>query len=163
MVAATMHEHFHRSIEIAAPVAVVWAFHARPDALQRLIPPWQRVLLVESSGPGLQAGKRVVLRQHVGPVALTLEAVHIACEEGRMFADRTTGGPFAHWVHHHRFEPAPNDGCWLTDEVEYSLRGGGLARVVLGRWFRRELERMFAYRHAVTRQACEEQARRVTA
>jgi ligand-binding SRPBCC domain-containing protein len=69
-------------------VAVVWAFHERPDALQRLIPPWQRVELVSSSEPGLQAGKRVVLRQRVGPAWVTMRAVHVAYEEGRMFADK---------------------------------------------------------------------------
>jgi ligand-binding SRPBCC domain-containing protein len=160
MVAATMHEKFSRSVEIAAPVAVVWAFHERPDALQRLIPPWQRVELVSSSEPGLQAGKRVVLRQRVGPVWLTMRAVHVEYEEGRLFADKVEGGPFSYWLHRHLFAPTADGGCRLTDELEYSLRGGALGRLVVGRWFRGELEKMFAFRHAVTKKECEAEVRR---
>jgi ligand-binding SRPBCC domain-containing protein len=160
MVAATMHEQFSRSVEIAAPVAVVWAFHERPDALQRLIPPWQRVELVSSSEPGLQAGKRVVLRQRVGPAWVTMRAVHVAYEEGRMFADRVTGGPFNYWLHRHLLEPMEDGGCRLTDEIEYALRGGAPARWVAGGWFRGELAKMFAFRHEVTKRECEAEVRR---
>lgn len=149
-----MSEDFTRSVEIAAPAAVVWAFHARADALARLIPPWQRVELVSAPEPGLQAGKRVVLRQRVGPVWITMTAVHVACEEGRMFADRVTGGPFNEWLHRHLIEPT-SAGCRLTDAITYSLRGGAPGRWLVGRWFRGELARLFEFRHAVTKRACE--------
>lgn len=159
---SAMHEVFTRSVEIAAPVGVVWGFHARADALGRLTPPWVHVTLVSAPEPGLQAGKRVVLRQRVGPVRFELVAVHVACEEERLFADRVTGGPFKYWLHRHLFAATPA-GCRLTDEITYELRGGALGRLVAGRMLRRELAQMFAFRHAVTRRICEEEVRPVGA
>ena len=151
---AAVPEVFLRSVEIAAPVAEVWAFHAGPEALARLCPPWQKVELVSPPEPGLQVGKRVVLRQRVGPVWLEMVAVHVACEEGRMFADQLSGGAFKYWLHRHIFE-ATADGCRLTDEITYTLKGGALGRAIVGRWFRGELERLFAFRHRVTKEVCE--------
>lgn len=132
----------------------MWAFHARPDALQRLIPPWQKTELVESSGEGLEVGRRVVLRQRVGPLWISMTAVHVAYEEGHLFADRMSGGPFDYWLHRHIFEETAN-GTRLTDDIEYALRGGAVGRLVVGGWFRGELEKMFNYRHTVTKTECE--------
>ena len=43
----------------------------------------------------------------------------------------------------------------LRDEVEYELPLGVFGRIVGGAFARRELARLFAYRHLVTRAACE--------
>jgi hypothetical protein len=157
MVAGLAAQIFKRSVEIAAPAAVVWAFHERPDALELLTPPWMRVKVVQPPR-SLAVGTRVVLRMWVGPLPLTIEAVHVAYEPGRMFADKVEGGPFAAWLHRHIVEPTEH-GARLTDDITYSLRGGALGQLVAGRMVRRTLTRQFEYRHAVTRRVCEEEAR----
>jgi len=70
---------------------------------------------------------------------------------GRQFRDVLLSGPFAKWEHLHRIEPDGEAACVLTDEIHYRLPLG-----VLGRWggeafTRAQLERMFEYRHAVTK------------
>jgi len=152
-----MPEHFRRSVEIAASAATVWAFHERPDALQLLTPPWQRTEVIVPPR-SLEVGTRVELRTYVGPIPVPLRAEHVEYEAGHMFADRMQGGPFKQWLHRHVVEPTAT-GARLTDDVTYELVGGALGRLVVGRWFRGQLEKMFDHRHAVTKRMCEEAVR----
>ena len=76
-------------------------------------------------------------------------------EPGRMFADRMTKGPFRKWYHRHIVEPVAEDQCLLTDDITYELPGGALGRLFGGPFARRQLQRLFEYRHEVTRRVCE--------
>lgn len=145
---------FVKESEIAASAETVFAFHEAPDALARLQPPWNKTEIVLPPA-SLAVGTRVVLRVHVGPFVQTIEAEHVAYEPGHMFADRMVKGPFASWLHHHVVTPLGPDRCKLTDDVTYELPLGALGRVFGAPIARRELERLFAFRHDVTRRACE--------
>lgn len=128
----------------------LYAWHARPGAFERLNPPFDPVEVVERQG-GLEVGARTVIRMKVGPVPQRWVALHTACEPGRMFRDEQQGGPFKKWVHTHRFEPRPDGTCELVDEVEYELPLGGLGALFGGGFTKATLERMFRYRHALTK------------
>ncbi|HEX3769793.1 MAG TPA: SRPBCC family protein [Polyangiaceae bacterium] len=147
-------QRFTKEVVIAAPAATVFAFHERPDAFALLQPPWQKAEIVKAPG-SLAVGTRVIVRVHFGPLWQTVEAEHVAYEPGHMFADRMVRGPFARWLHRHIVTPEGPDASRLTDDVEYELPMGALGRVFGGAIARRELERMFAYRHEVTKRACE--------
>jgi ligand-binding SRPBCC domain-containing protein len=147
-------QHFVREIRIHASAATVFAFHEAPDAFARLQPPWQRSEVVVPP-TSLAVGTRVVVRVKVGPVWQTIEAEHVEYEPGRMFADTMVKGPFRHWLHRHIVTPVSDTECTLTDDVSYALPFGPLG-ALFGGWFaRRELDRLFDYRHEVTRKACE--------
>lgn len=139
---------------IGASAETVFAFHEAKDAFERLQPPWQKTEIVTPPS-SLAVGTRVVLRTKIGPIWQTIEAEHIAYEPGRMFTDKMNRGPFASWVHKHIVTPHGPDESTLTDDIEYQLPLGALGRLFGGVFARRELERLFAYRHEVTRQACE--------
>jgi len=142
---------FERSVWIAAPVENVFAFHERPDALQRLTPPGQPVTLVSHTG-GIKTGARVVLRLGFGPLSIGWVALHTGYEQNRFFEDTQVSGPFRSWKHQHCFvEEGP--GTRLTDRIEFELFGGRAAEVLFGRLIRAQLEKMFAYRHKVTEAA----------
>ena len=100
------------------------------------------------------------MKVRVGPFWQTIVAEHVAYEPGRMFADRMVKGPFASWLHHHVVTPRGPDQCVLTDEIDYELPLGAVGRTLGGPFARRTLERMFAFRHRVTREACEAGDRR---
>lgn len=51
----------------------------------------------------------------------------------------------------HRFEPDGLSACRLEDDIEYALPFGWLGSIVAGSVVRGKLDRMFAYRHAVTK------------
>ncbi len=145
---------FLKESVIAASAERVFAFHEAPDAFARLQPPWQTSEILQPP-TSLAVGTKVVLRTRIGPVWQTIEAEHVAYEPGRMFADRMNRGPFARWLHRHIVTPRGPHECMLTDDIEYELPLGALGRVFGGAFARRELERLFEYRHRVTRQACE--------
>lgn len=142
-------ERFAYRTRILAPAAEVFAWHARPGALERLAPPWAPVELIERTG-GIENGARVVLRVHIGPLPRRWVAEHRDVEAGRRFRDVQLAGPFAHWEHTHRVEPDGPSACYLEDAIEYALPFGAAGHMVGRAFVRRQLERLFAYRHHVT-------------
>ena len=145
---------FEKRVRIAAPPDRVFAFHAQPEALRLLIPPWEEARVIEKT-PGLDVGTRAVIETRIGPIKQRIVAEHTACEPGRMFQDTMRSGPFRRWVHTHTMEPDGSGGTWLVDHVAYELPFGALGQLAGGWFVRRKLDRMFAYRHRVTREACE--------
>jgi hypothetical protein len=145
---------YHRRTRIAAPASVVFAFHERADAFARLAPPWQHLQIIQPP-TSLAVGTRVVVRGGLGPIGLTIVAEHIAYEPGRSFTDTMRQGPFARWVHHHLVEPDGDQASWLHDDIEYDLPLGALGRIFGAPIARYELDRMFVYRHDVTKKFCE--------
>ena len=144
---------FVKETVIDASAETVFAFHEAPDAFERLQPPWQTTRIVQPP-TSLEVGTRVVLKIKVGPVWQTIVAEHVEYEPGRMFADRMLEGPFASWLHKHIVTPKGPNQCVLTDEIEYELPLGILGRIFGSRFARWNLERMFEFRHEVTRRAC---------
>ncbi|HTO02557.1 MAG TPA: TIGR01777 family oxidoreductase, partial [Opitutus sp.] len=143
-------EHFSFTTRIARPASAVFAWHAQPAALDRLCPPWEKVEVTESS-KGIQNGAVVAVRNKVGPWWLNWTVEHRDYEAGRQFRDVQLSGPFARWEHLHRFEPDGENACRLTDEITYRLPAGGVGRAMGSGLVRRELSRLFTWRHATTK------------
>ena len=134
----------------------MFVWHQSPDALARLIPPWERVE-VEQAPASLGDGQIAVLVLRVGPFKLRWVAKHRDLidrgEDGGEFTDEQVSGPFASWVHRHIVRATAPDRCVLEDRIEYSLPGGRLGEFVAGWHVRRKLNRMFEYRHQATKAA----------
>ncbi|MGI9473454.1 MAG: SRPBCC family protein, partial [Rubripirellula sp.] len=135
----------------ALPVSVedAFAYHERPGALQRLVPPWESVE-VESSDESLAVGSRVVLKTSLLGVPFRWVAEHTEYDPPHLFADTQVSGPFAAWDHRHEFSPVGGH-CSLTDRVDYKVPVGALGKMLGGGKARSTLESMFAYRHRITR------------
>ena len=135
----------------------LFAWHGRVGAIERLVPPWERVVVEESKGT--LADARVVFRMRgpLGPMRWIAE--HRDFVPGRQFRDEQVKGPFAHWVHTHTVEADPAGGSTLTDDVEYRLPMGALGAAFGGGMVRRRLDTMFAFRHRRTREDLERHAR----
>ena len=140
---------FVRRTALPHPADRVFAWHARRGALERLMPPFAPVRVVERSG-GIEPGARVVLRMPVGPAGITWVAEHRDLEPGRLFRDVQVRGPFARWEHTHRFLPDGPAASVLEDRVSYALPGGVLGDAIGEGFVRAMLGAMFAYRHQVT-------------
>lgn len=145
---------FVKESVIDAPAERVFAFHEQPDAFEQLQPPWQTHELVKPP-TSLEVGTEVILKVKVGPVWQTIVARHVEYEPGVLFVDEMVKGPFRRWVHRHVVTPEGPGRARLTDDIEYELPLGGLGRLVGGPIARRNLEKLFDYRHAVTRRVCE--------
>ena len=146
---------FVKECRIAAPPETVFRFHESPGALRHLIPPWEKMEVVESSG-SLRPGSKVVLAGRIlGVVPVRWVAIHTEYQPPHLFADRQESGPFAFWYHRHHFLGDGHGGTILRDEVEYRPPLGALGRWLGGWLIRAKLERMFAYRHDKTRRLIE--------
>ncbi|MHC4931805.1 MAG: NAD-dependent epimerase/dehydratase family protein, partial [Planctomycetota bacterium] len=143
-------EIFRRQTRIPAPAAEVFDWHARPGAIERLTPPWERIEISGRNGGIDKEGSRVVVKTRLGPFFMRWVAEHRGFEAGRQFRDLQIEGPFAHWEHTHSFEPDGPDACLLEDHIEYALPGGRLGRLLGGSMVRDRLARLFDYRHQTT-------------
>ena len=139
---------FEARTELAASAGDVFRWHARPGAFLRLSPPWARVDLQHASG-GIEDGARLVLRVGRPPFSVPWVAVHSGYEEGRRFVDVQDEGPFALWVHEHRFEDAGPGRSVVVDRIDYTLPLGNAGELVGGAFVRRSLERLFRHRAAI--------------
>lgn len=136
-----------------ASAEAVYAWHARPDALQRLTPPWENAHVVEQTGGIDQPGSLVKIRLRVGPITQTWTAEHTASEPGRMFRDVMVSGPFRRWEHTHLFIPDGENKSWLEDRVEYEFPLDWLGKLIGGAYTRHRLSRLFEFRHRRTAEA----------
>lgn len=125
-------------------------WHFRTGAIDRLVPPWEDVSIVER--PGAMADGALA-RFRVRKLGMWIEWVarHHDVQPGRSFSDTQVRGPFASWVHRHSFLPEGDSASMLEDRVEYRVPGGALGRAFAGRMVAADLERMFSWRHARTR------------
>ncbi len=138
-----------REVELPVSAAEAFAWHARPGALERLLPPWDDVRVLSRSG-GIENGARVELSVPAGPLRIKWLAEHRDVDPPHEFRDVSLRGPFPLWDHRHRFEPRGPDHCSLIDRIDYACPGGPLGRVFGARYVRRQLDRMFRYRHDTT-------------
>jgi len=139
---------FQRSIRVPVPVEELFAWHERPGAFARLSPPWDSPTILEQSG-GIRDGATVALRVHSGPIATTWRLVHRDYIENVQFVDELREGPFAHWVHTHRFSADGPRASVLADQISYALPMGAIGDAVAGGFAQSTLERVFSYRHEI--------------
>lgn len=140
---------FTRRSVIDVPAVEAFNWHDRPGALERLLPPWDRIAVVGRHG-GIEDGARTELRIARGPLRFRWVAVHHGYEAGRGFVDEQQRGPFAAWRHVHRFTARGPTACLLEDEIEYRLPLGAIGQAIAGRSVRRDLVRTFRFRHRRT-------------
>ena len=138
--------------KIDAPAAEVFRWHEEPGALERLTPPWEPVEL-EQRPAGIRDGDRGVLRVGLGPFKIRWVLEHRDYVEGRQFRDVQISGPFKRWQHTHSFLPDGDCASFLEDRIEYELPLGAIG-AFFGHWFvQRKLQRLFEYRHRITKEA----------
>jgi uncharacterized protein len=111
----------------------VFAWHSRPGAITRLLPPWQPVRVAQEA-PSVRDGTAVLAL----PGGLRWVAGHDpgGYDPPRQFVDvlRPPLGSALRWRHTHRFEPAPAGGTMVVDVVSTPVPA----------W---ALRPMFGYRH----------------
>ena len=139
-------EVVERQSPLPVPASAAYAWHEREGALERLLPPWERAEVVARTG-GLEEGALVTLAVGAGPFRLRWTARHRDTLRGSRFVDEQVEGPFATWVHVHRFEPATPETSVVYDRVEFTPPLGRVGRIA-GRPLRVKVARMLRYRHA---------------
>lgn len=141
---------FIRSSELPFSIEDVFQYHARPGAIDRLIPIWEKIRIEERSA-NIERGARVVLQSRLFGMPQTWVAEHTQYDPPQLFEDTMLNGPFPHWVHQHRMKSVDSSSSVLTDSIEYQLPLQPFSNVARS-WVIGQLETMFRYRHSVTEQ-----------
>lgn len=121
------------------PLDEVFAWHTRPGAMRRLVPPWQPMRVVAETSSladgvailGLPAGLRWIARHDPAGYDPPHQFVDVLSSDGLMtLPPRVIGW----WRHTHRFSDAGDGTTRVHDEVDTTVPGAALRST-------------FAYRH----------------
>ena len=142
------------SIIKAAPERV-FAFHELPDAFERLIPPWENAQVIQKADISKIGSRAIIEMKVLGIFPARWVAEHTRYEPPRLFEDVQISGPFKSWRHDHIINPH-EAGAVLRDEVHYEPPFWIFGQIAAPIAIVPKLEKMFAFRHEVTRKWCEE-------
>ncbi len=118
------------------------------------MPPWESAHIVQSA-PNIHVGSRAIIETRIlGLFPARWVAEHTAYDPPQMFEDVQVEGPFRRWCHRHIVKPHLV-GAMLRDEIEYEPPFGFIGQLAAPFVITPRLERLFDYRHRVTRDWCE--------
>ena len=135
-----------RRSSMPVSVEALWAWHTRPGALERLLPPWDPVHVVSRTG-GLANGTRVTLSVPFGPLRLRWTSEHRDVNPPDGFVDAQIAGPFAHWEHLHAMRADGPASSSLEDRITFQGPAGPIGRAVARRSVAARLPALLRYRH----------------
>ncbi|QDU61469.1 Epimerase family protein [Planctomycetes bacterium Pan216] len=142
--------HFVRECRIEVSSEEVFRWHARPGAFERLNPPWEPVRVLSRTG-SIHDGDELVIGIPAGPFTKRWLARHSDTIDGEQFRDTQISGPFHQWVHTHRFESIDDTSTLLKDDIDLTLPLSPVSDWIGWELFEKKLDRMFAYRHRITK------------
>ena len=147
---------FVKETVIRATPERVFAFHELPDAFERLMPPWEAATIIQKADISVIGSQAIIDTKLLGLYTARWVAEHTEYDPPRMFEDIQVSGPFAKWQHRHIVMPHA-DGTVLRDEIEYQPPFWFFGVLAAPFAVVPKLEKMFAYRHEVTRKWCEDE------
>jgi ligand-binding SRPBCC domain-containing protein len=139
--------HLAREQILPGEPDAVFGFFADAVNLEAITPPWLRFRIVTPRPIRMAPGALIEyhLRLHRIPIRW-LTRIEV-WEPGTRFVDVQVRGPYRIWHHTHTFEPH-GGGTLVRDTVRYALPLGPLGRLAHAAFVRRDLERIFDFRHA---------------
>jgi ligand-binding SRPBCC domain-containing protein len=136
----------YREQWVPRPLDEIFAFFSNPSNLEILTPAWLKFKILTPGPVTIATGTHIQYRLswHGIPLRWTTEITR--WNPPVDFEDVQLSGPYKLWRHVHRFQ-AHSGGTQMTDIVEYALPFGLLGRVAHAMQVRRNVEKIFDYRH----------------
>jgi ligand-binding SRPBCC domain-containing protein len=131
---------------VPGPLESVFTFFSEARNLEALTPPWLHFEVLTPEPIDIHTGTVIEYRLRLRGIPLHWISLIEEWEPGRRFVDRQLRGPYRMWHHTHEFEAHP-DGTLVRDRVRYEIPFGPLGALAHATVVRRDLARVFDYRH----------------
>lgn len=139
------------TFETTLPCTVqeLFAFHADTDNLPLITPKDTSVKILKLQKP-LEEGNEATLQIKKGLLSFKWELRFEKVESPHLIVDVATRSPFKYFRHEHHFLAINGGHSILRDIITFSLPFEPLSAVAVG-FVKRDIEKMFTYRHAQTK------------
>jgi ligand-binding SRPBCC domain-containing protein len=136
--------HYTATIEIARPLAEVFAFFSSPRNLAMLAPPELNLELL--SAPAiLECGATLVWKGRRWGISQRIVQRVTAYDIEKQIVMEQTEGPLRRWIHAHQFGAFPA-GTQLLETIDFEPPTGLLGRLVTADAILKDLSRLYEYR-----------------
>lgn len=141
-----------RSQRLPRPPQDVFPFFSDAFNLEAITPGWLHFQVLTPAPVTMAAGALLEYRLRLHGLPLRWLTRIETWEPPVRFVDIQVRGPYRLWHHTHSFEPDGEDGTLMRDRVRYALPFGPLGELAHRALVRRDLDRIFAFRHAAVRE-----------
>lgn len=140
---------FHFETKLPVSIQEAFAWHQKPGAFERLIPPFMDMRVLTPNAVLKQGEHFHFLIQIFG--GFPLESVHEITEFqfNDHFVDEQIKGPFGYWKHLHKFRAVGSDQTMLEDVIQYRLPLDHVFGQLLNSKVAKKLTQVFKYRAQV--------------
>lgn len=139
---------YRRSIPVNT--RFLWAWHERPLAVDRLMPPFLNYIILKRASD-LEPGAMLALRVSLFKFwQLQIQFEHQQFEKGKLFTDSLKSGPFKIWHHQHRFIAWKDHESVLEDSLEVVPTRFPKINNWIRKWLEKRLDDLFRWRHHIT-------------
>ena len=131
---------------LAIPRERVFPFFADAGNLARITPAEMGFEITSAQPIVMRVGALIDYRIRVWGAPLRWRTIITRWDPPNEFVDEQLRGPYAEWIHRHRFSDTDGGGTLMEDEVRFRLPFGVLGAIAapLVRW---QLRRIFEHRH----------------
>jgi ligand-binding SRPBCC domain-containing protein len=137
-----------REQRLAAPPAVVFPFFGDARNLEAITPPLLRFRVVTPEPIVMRPGTLIQYRLRLRGVRVNWLTSIQEWDPPHRFVDVQLRGPYALWHHTHDLRDDGAGGTVMRDTVRYAIGLGPLGELAHRLVVRRDLEAIFAFRHA---------------
>ncbi|TVQ80740.1 MAG: CDP-paratose 2-epimerase [Bradymonadales bacterium] len=141
-------KRFRSETWIPKPVEEVFSFFSDAKNLEKITPPFLNFKVLSQSTEKIQEGTIFDYQLKVRGIPLKWRSRIQDWARNQHFVDTQLKGPYAKWVHLHKFI-SEDGGTRMIDQVDYALPLGLLGRIAAGWYVDRDVKKIFEYREKV--------------
>ncbi len=136
---------FTQQTFLKAPIEQVFSFFCDAHNLEKITPPWLQFKILNQSTPTIQKGTTFTYRLKIHGVPVHWTTLIEEWVPNTYFVDTQIKGPYRKWHHTHTFQ-SMDGGTQVNDRILYKMHFGRIGHLFAGKWVRRDVETIFAYR-----------------